>query len=36
MMGITCHWTYLVAFKKNGKSEYWFFDSQNEKELEYN
>jgi hypothetical protein len=35
MLGITCHWTVLMAFKKDGKTEYWFFDSCNDILLDY-
>jgi hypothetical protein len=36
MLGITCHWTVLMAFKRNGKSEFWYFDSHNDYLLDFN
>lgn len=36
MLGITCHWTVLMAFKSKGKSEFWLFDSRNDYLLDFN
>ena len=35
MLAITTHWTCFLAFKIDGKSQFWFFDSFNNKILDY-